>query len=51
MKAVSRSSVTAPVLTVVDDLAAVLVNRAHGIRCDRWVDGGRLVPLGDAPLR
>ena len=50
MKAVSRSSVTAPVLTVVDDLD-VLVNRAHRIRCDRWVDGGRLVPLGDAPLR
>jgi 2-polyprenyl-6-methoxyphenol hydroxylase-like FAD-dependent oxidoreductase len=31
----------------VPDLDALLVNRAHRIRCERWVDG-RLVLLGDA---
>ena len=31
----------------VTDLDALLVNRAHRIRCERWVDG-RLVLLGDA---
>ena len=37
----------APILTAVDGLDDLLVNRAHRIRCDRWVDG-RLVLLGDA---
>jgi 2-polyprenyl-6-methoxyphenol hydroxylase-like FAD-dependent oxidoreductase len=37
----------APILAAVDHFGALLVNRAHRIRCDRWVDG-RLVLLGDA---
>lgn len=37
----------APVFRAVTGLDALLVNRAHRVRCDRWVDG-RLVLLGDA---
>ena len=37
----------APILTAVTGLDALLVNHAHRVRCDRWVDG-RLVLLGDA---
>ena len=37
----------APILAAVDDLDALLFNRAHRVQCDRWVDG-RMVLLGDA---
>jgi 2-polyprenyl-6-methoxyphenol hydroxylase-like FAD-dependent oxidoreductase len=37
----------APILEAVTDFGNLLVNRAHRIQCDRWVDG-RMVLLGDA---
>lgn len=37
----------APILAALDDFGALLINRAHRIQCNRWVDG-RMVLLGDA---
>ncbi|HYO38055.1 MAG TPA: NAD(P)/FAD-dependent oxidoreductase [Nocardioidaceae bacterium] len=43
----STLTATAPVLDGLGGLDSLLVNQAHEVVCDRWVDG-RLVLLGDA---